>query len=60
MSFWYLRGEVKAANLLKRLSAEAGSELWTGALQRAEILFFMRSEEERATLSFLSRSRPSR
>jgi predicted nucleic acid-binding protein len=54
---WHLRGEPKAARLLRRLAGEPGSELWTGALQRAEIVFFMRSGEEAATLSFLSRFR---
>jgi predicted nucleic acid-binding protein len=52
---WHLRGERKAAELLRRLSEETGTILFTGALQRAEVVFFMRLEEERATLSFLSR-----
>ena len=52
---WHLRGERKAAEMLRRLSAEAGVELWTGALQRAEVVFFMRPEEESPTHSFLSR-----
>jgi predicted nucleic acid-binding protein len=52
---WHLRGETRAAALLRRLSAERGLELWTGALQRAEVVFFMRPNEETPTLSFLSR-----
>ena len=52
---WHLRGEARAAALLRRLSAERGLELWTGALQRAEVVFFMRPSEETPTLSFLSR-----
>jgi predicted nucleic acid-binding protein len=52
---WHLRGKRRAAEVLRRLSAEAGVELWTGALQRAEVVFFMRPEEESPTLSFLSR-----
>jgi predicted nucleic acid-binding protein len=52
---WHLRGERKAAALLRALAADPGAELWTGALQRAEVVFFMRPEEESATLSFLSR-----
>jgi predicted nucleic acid-binding protein len=52
---WHLRGEPRAAGLLRGLAAEAGTELWTGALQRAEIVFFMRPEEEAGTLSLLSR-----
>lgn len=52
---WHLRGERKAAALLRVLAADPGTELWTGALQRAEVVFFMRPEEESATLSLLSR-----
>ena len=52
---WHLRGEAKAARLLRTLAGEPGTQLWTGALQRAEVVFFMRPSEERATLSLLSR-----
>jgi hypothetical protein len=52
---WHLRGEARAAALLRELSTERGVELWTGALQRAEVVFFMRPDEESDTLSFLSR-----
>jgi hypothetical protein len=52
---WHLRGERRAANLLRRLSQERGTELWTGALQRAEVVFFLRPSEMPATMSFLSR-----
>jgi predicted nucleic acid-binding protein len=41
--------------LLRELATERGVELWTGALQRAEVVFFMRPDEESDTLSFLSR-----
>jgi predicted nucleic acid-binding protein len=51
----HLRGEAKAAALLRRLSAEAGTDLWIGALQRAEVVFFMRPREATATRAFLSR-----
>jgi hypothetical protein len=34
---WYLRGETKAARLLRTLSLELGTELWIGALQRPEV-----------------------
>lgn len=54
---WHLRGERKALRLLRRLREEDGVELWTGALQRAEVTFFMRPEEEEATLLFLSQLR---
>ncbi len=52
---WHLRGERRAATLLRRLARERDTELWTGAMQRAEVVFFMRSHEEAATVSFLSR-----
>ena len=52
---WHLRGERKAALFLRTLSHEPGAELWTGALQRAEVVFFMRRDEASSTMSFLSR-----
>lgn len=52
---WHLRGQAKAAALLRRLSADAGTDLWTGALQRAEVVFFMRPPEIAPTRAFLSR-----
>ena len=51
---WHLRGEKKALDFLKRIRNHSEYELWTGALQRAEIVFFMKSDEEDATLLFLS------
>ncbi len=51
---WHLRGERKAASFLHRLRAAGEYELWTGAMQRAEVVFFMRPSEEAATLLFLS------
>jgi len=50
---WHLRGERKAARLLAALKHDGRHELWTGALQRAEIVFYMRPEEEPATLLLL-------
>jgi len=50
---WHLRGERKAARLLGTLRKDGKHELWTGALQRAEIVFFMRPGEEQATLLLL-------
>src|ERR1700680_3692897 len=52
---WHLRGEEKAAALLRRLSGEPGTDLWVGALQRAEIVCFMRPREVTVTRSLLSR-----
>ncbi len=54
---WHLRGERKAADYLRGLAENPDIELWTGAMQRAEVLFFMRPHEEVATMSLLSRIR---
>jgi len=51
---WHLRGERKALNFLRKLRDGGEYELWTGALQRAEVVFFMRPDEEEATGLFLS------
>jgi predicted nucleic acid-binding protein len=51
---WHLRGEAKALRFFRKLRADDEYELWTGAVQRAEIVFFMRPEEEEPTLLFLS------
>ena len=54
---WHLRGDERAAELLERLSEEVGNELWIGALQRIEVVFFARATEVAATQSLLSRFR---
>ena len=51
---WHLRGQEKATAFLRRMGEE-GAELWTGALQRAEIVFFMRENEKAPTMQLLSR-----
>jgi predicted nucleic acid-binding protein len=51
---WHLRGEHKALNLLKRLRDDEQFDLWIGAMQRAEVVFFMRPAEESSTLLFLA------
>ena len=51
---WHLRGESKALSFLRRLRGDRAYELWVGAMQRAELVFFMRPEEEDATLLFLA------
>jgi predicted nucleic acid-binding protein len=51
---WHLRGHEKARGFFSRFSSNKEYEMWTGALQRAEIVFFMKDEEEEATMSFLS------
>jgi predicted nucleic acid-binding protein len=51
---WQLRGEPKAARFLRRLTDDGQYELWTGAMQRAELVFFMRPAEEASVLRLLS------
>ncbi len=51
---WHLRGERKTSKLIRYLRDEEKLELWIGAMQRAEIVFFMRPEEESSTELFLS------
>jgi len=54
---WHLRGDARATGLLRELKDRTGCELWTGAIQRAEILFHARSEEMGPTLRFLGMMR---
>ncbi len=54
---WHLRGEKKALKFLRRLRDKGEYDLWTGAMQRAEVVFFMREEEEEGTIQFLSQFR---
>lgn len=53
----HLRGEREAADYLRKLAEDPDIEMWTGAMQRAEVLFFMRPHEEQDTLRLLSRIR---
>ena len=46
---WHLRGEKKALSFLRNLRDQGEYELWTGAMQRAEVVFFMRENEEEMT-----------
>jgi hypothetical protein len=50
---WHLRGDPNARGFFEA-RIEEGSELWIGALQRAEVTFFMREREVPHTLHFLS------
>ena len=52
---WHLRGELKASKFLHKLSQNNQYELWTGAMQMAEIVFFMRPKEELLTKQFLAK-----
>jgi predicted nucleic acid-binding protein len=51
---WHLRGESKAHGFLGSLRGRKEYELWIGAMQRAEIVFFMKPEEEAPTIRLLS------
>jgi predicted nucleic acid-binding protein len=51
---WHLRGDRRALEFLRELKDNPDYELWTGAMQRAEVTFFMRPEEEERTLLLLS------
>ena len=51
---WHLRGENKALRLLKRLRDDEQMDLWIGAMQRAEVVFFMRPSEITDTHLFLT------
>lgn len=51
---WHLRGNRSALEFLRGLRDDKANELWTGAMQRAEVVFFMRPSEEEATLLLLS------
>ncbi|MCX5757956.1 MAG: hypothetical protein NTU83_05530, partial [Candidatus Hydrogenedentes bacterium] len=49
----HLWGARQALDFLHDLRADGAYELWIGAMQRAEIVFFMKPEEEEQTLLFL-------
>ena len=51
---WHLRGNSKASALLRRCKKEPFVELWVSAVQRIEISFFTKNEEEDLTSLFLS------
>jgi len=51
---WHLRGEKKAKDLLIRLRDKERYVLYAGAMQRAEVVFFMRPEEVDDTELFLA------
>lgn len=54
---WHLRGERRALSFLRSLRDGGDYELWTGAMQRAEVVFLTRPEEEEGTKLFLSQFR---
>lgn len=54
---WHLRGAPQALRLIRKFRGDPSLELWTGAMQRAEVVFFTRPEEDEATLLFLAHIR---
>lgn len=51
---WHLRGEAQAREFLLGLFASDEYQPCVGVMQRAEVVFFMRPEEEDNTLLFLT------
>ena len=51
---WHLRGKNKARIFIRTMQESKEYELWIGAMQRAEVVFFMRPTEEKMTILFLS------
>lgn len=51
---WHLRGDIKALKFFEVMRSRREYELWIGAMQRAEVVFFMREGEEDSTMYFLS------
>lgn len=51
---WNLRGSSEATQFLKSLHRDETLELWTGAIQRAEVSFFAREGELEMTRLFLA------
>ncbi len=51
---WHLRGGKKALSFFHEIRKKKEYELWLGAMQRAEVVFFMIREEEKITMQFLS------
>jgi predicted nucleic acid-binding protein len=54
---WHLRGDPHSSAFLRELRAAPDCEFWTGAMQRAEVLFFMRAGEEERTRLLLAQFR---
>lgn len=51
---WHLRGKEDARKFLQSILCDDTLECWIGAMQRAEIVFFMKPAEETMTMLFLS------
>ncbi|MDY7031737.1 MAG: PIN domain-containing protein [Thermodesulfobacteriota bacterium] len=55
----HLRGDLHALHFLRKLQDDGRYDLWIGAMQRAEVVFFMRPGEEDSTELFLSQFKTS-
>jgi hypothetical protein len=53
----HLRGDKRSRAFLRRVAKQEAATLWVGAIQRAEVVFFMKPHEEPQTLAFLGRFR---
>jgi predicted nucleic acid-binding protein len=51
---WHLRGRSEARDFLAGLALQPETEFWIGAMNRAEILAFLKPGEEKATQSLLA------
>ena len=51
---WHLRAEPRALRFIRGLRDDPNWELWTGAMQRVEVLLYIRPPQETETLLFLS------
>ncbi len=51
---WHLRGNKKATVFLRDMLNDKRYECWIGAMQRAEIMFFTKPDEDTMTRLFLS------
>jgi predicted nucleic acid-binding protein len=51
---WHLRGAAKALRFFEKLVQQPDCRFWIGAMQRAEIAFFMREDERQKTELLLS------
>ena len=54
---WHLRGKEVARKFLQSILNNDSVESWIGAMQRAEVVFFMKPAEETMTMLFLSQFR---
>lgn len=54
---WHLRGDARATKFLAALDREDDREFWMGALQRSEMIFYLRNHEINSSHAVMSRFR---